>query len=54
VSCSAIWPKAVALPVWTISARPLPLRTLVPIKTQLVRSLNEACISTVPGFFSAG
>ena len=55
---SAIWPKAVPAPVWTIRAWAVPLRTLVPIKTQLVRAAKPAVAATSSAlcatFFSTG
>ena len=40
--------------VWTTSMRAVPLRTEVPMKTQLVRSAMDALSATVPGAFSVG
>ena len=42
LSRSAIWPNTVALPVCTINTCAVPLRTLVPMNTQLVRSARLA------------
>ena len=50
----AICPYAVFVPVATTTARPVPLRMLVPRKTTLVRSASPQAAPTAPARFSAG
>ena len=51
---SAIWPNTVDFPVFTSNTRAVPLLTLVPMNTQLLRSLKLAVSATTPSFFSTG
>ena len=53
-SLPAICPNTVALPVWTTSMRAVPLATLVPMKTQLLRSLRLSFALATPDRFSTG
>ena len=53
-SLPAICPNTVAGPVRATSTRAVPLLTLVPRKTQLLRSARLAFSATTPGLFSTG
>ena len=53
-SRSAIRPNAVPAPVWATRTAAVPLRTVVPMKTQFVRSARPASGFASPGAFSTG